>query len=301
LSRADLSSPESVVGSVARTVLQHYPSRGILPISQSSFHGESDFPLAGSGEALSTCGSYFTVGCLNVEEHKGMNLDGVNMEGKAVLQRVKRSCHRALCPMCRDDWSDRECKKAVQRLRSFVLKGRSLKPIHVIVSVPRSDFSLPFVDLRKKTYKVLKAVHCIGGMMIYHPKRKGYGDSWYFSPHFHIIGYGWIVDVRATYVHSGYVVKNVGIRKTVEGTIFYQLSHCGVSPKHHTVTWFGALSYGKLHVVYREKDDRLCPLCGNKFRRVMWIGKGACPLPDVEGVVFFDESSNWVRWRVEYG
>jgi hypothetical protein len=278
---------------------------GILPIRQSRFHGVAalaDFPLAGSGNPLPGCGSYFTIGCLNVEDHKGMNLDGVDMEGKAVLQRIKRSCDRPLCPDCRDDWANREVSKAVQRLDAFVLKGRSLRPIHLIVSVPHADYGLSLTDMRKKVYRVLKAVHCVGGLMIYHSKRKVQvrGGPWYYSPHFHVVGYGWIMDVRATYNHFGYVIKNVGIRKTVEGTIFYQLSHCGVSPDHHTVTWFGALSYGKLHVDYVEKDD-CCPLCKNKFHRVMWVGPGPCPLPDVEGVIYFDGPENWVRWRFDYG
>jgi hypothetical protein len=287
--------------------------KGILPISQSSFSVASplaDFPLTAWGEAYGNCGSYFTIGCLNVDGHEGMNLDGVNMEGKAVLQRVKRSCHRPLCPTCWEDWANREVKKAKARLEAFVLKGRNLKPIHVMVSVPRSDWGLDLNEMRKKVYHVLKNVHCLGGLLIYHPKRqielkswyRGYDQakSWYFSPHFHIIGYGWILDVRANYYASGYVVKNVGIRKTVEGTIFYQLSHCGISPNHHTVTWFGALSYGKLHVIYENEDALCCPLCGLKFRHLMWIGKGACPLPDVEGVVFFDNPDNWIRWKFDY-
>jgi hypothetical protein len=116
--------------------------KGILPISQSSFSEGSflaDFPLVGSGEGYSNCGSYFTVGCLNVEEHVGSNLDGVDMEGKAYLEKHKNSCHRPLCPICWGDWANHEKDKATERLRVFVLKGRSLKPIHAIVSVPYVD------------------------------------------------------------------------------------------------------------------------------------------------------------------
>ena len=280
--------------------------KGILPISQSSFLGMdlvflADLPLTGSGEGYSSCGSFFTVGCLNVEKHRGMNLDGVNMDGKAYLERYKQSCHRPLCPICWPDWANREMRKAKVRLDSFVLKGRCLKPIHVTVSIPKSDYGLSLSEMRKKVYRALKAVHCLGGMVIYHPKRQNnYDGSWYFSPHFHIIGYGWIVDVHKNYVHSGYVVKNIGVRKTVEGTIFYQLSHCGVSKENRTITWFGCLSYGKLHVRI-QKEAHLCPICGEELHRLMYIGHGELPLPDVEGVAFFDDPSNWIamrqRWR----
>lgn len=277
--------------------------RGILPISQSSFSLHADFALVGSGEAYESCGSFFTVGCLNVDEHRGMNLDGVNMEGKAYLERHKNSCHRPLCPTCWPDWANREKDKAAQRLRAFVLRGRNLKPIHVTVSVPSFDWGLSLPEMRQKVYRALKAVHCLGGMLIYHPKRQNkYERTWYFSPHFHVLGYGWILDVRRNYVESGYVVKNIGIRKTVEGIIFYQLSHCGVSSDHHAVTWFGALSYGKLHVEYEEESPSECPLCHGKLSRLIWIGQGECLLPDVEGVAFFDDPDNWVVKRsVSYG
>jgi hypothetical protein len=264
-------------------------------------HPLADFELVGSGESYANCGSYFTVGCLNVEDHKGMNLDGVNMEGKAYLERRKVSCHRPLCPKCWPDWANREKDKTTERLKAFVLKGRNLKPIHLIVSVPHVDYGLSLENMRKKVYRALKTVRCLGGMMIYHPKRQNKNDgSWYFSPHFHIVGYGWIVNVHQNYVISGYVVKNVGIRKTIEGTVYYQLSHAGFSMKHHTITWFGALSYGKLHVEYIEKKNSECPLCHQKLRRLTWIGQGKCPLPDIEGVAFYDDASNWMKKSIDY-
>jgi hypothetical protein len=255
----------------------------------------ADFPLTGSGESYGNCGSFFTVGCLNVEEHMGMNLDGVDMEGKAYLERHKQSCHRALCPICWPDWANREKDKAAARLRAFVLKGRSLKPIHLMVSVPCSDWGLSLTEMRKKAYRALKRVHCLGGALLYHPKRERPDHSWYFSPHFHIIGYGWILDVRQNYVETGYIVKNIGIRKTVEGTLFYQMSHCGISPKHHSITWFGALSYGKLHVKQELDEDPTCPLCHQRLKRLIWVGPGQCSLPEIQGAVFYDDPSNWME------
>jgi hypothetical protein len=256
----------------------------------------ADFPITGSGQEMPSCGTWFTVGCLHGEDHHNTNLDGVNMEGKAVLKRRKTSCHRAVCPKCWEDWANREVHHGVQRLHSFTLKGRNLKPIHLTVSVPFSDYGLSLEGMRKKVYRSLKDVHCVGGMMIYHSRRKK-GGSWFFSPHFHVIGYGWILDVRANYIRSGYVVKNIGIRKTLEGTIWYQLSHAGIDGNHHTITWFGALCYGKLHVEYMEEKD-VCPLCGAEFHRVAWNNyEKANPFrneeTNVEGVLFFDDVENW--------
>jgi hypothetical protein len=89
-------------------------------------------------------------------------------------------------------------------------------------------------------------------------------------------------------------VKNLRIRKTLDGTIFYQLSHCGISEKFHTVTWFGALSYNKLKVIYKEPDAPVCELCHGKLRQVLWIGEGDMPLPDVEGAGFLDDPGGWM-------
>jgi hypothetical protein len=276
---------------------------GIQPISQSNFL--ADLNLTGSGESYANCGHYFTVGCLDVEKHRGMNLDGIDMENKVVLRRRRISCHRPICPECWKDWANREAEKAVQRLNAYVLfdsNHHSLKPIHVIISVPYSDLELSLKQMRRKAYNALKRVHCLGGMAIFHPKRQNKAGNWYFSPHFHILGYGWITDVRANYIYSGYIVKNVGIRKTVHGTIFYQLSHCGISKDEHTVTWFGKLGYAKLRVKYVIEEKEACPLCKGAFHEVIWIGAGDCNLPDLEGITFYDDLANWVvkpklRWQ----
>lgn len=283
---------------------------GILPYSQSTVYGNSskawisaflsDFPLVGSGEAYGDCGHVFAVGCLNVEGHKGITLDGVDMTGKAVIKYVKNSCHRPLCPKCWSDWANRECDNAKKRLDSFVLKksnGKALKPIHVIVSVPSVDYGLSLQKMRERTYRALKRVGLLGGMLIYHPKRKNKRVGWYFSPHFHVVGYGWIRDVRRNYAHSGYIVKNVGVRKSVRGTIYYQLSHAGISPKFHTVTWFGLLAYNKLRVPKIKKEVQICPLCGKRLRRLVWIGNvedfiGSMH-EDCESGFYFEDAGNY--------
>lgn len=304
---------------------------GILPIRQSSFQGsvsESgfpiDFPLTASGEAYEDhfevssfmgveqkylvrgCGSWFTMVCLNERGHHGETYGNVDMTGKAYLERHQKSCHRPLCPICWASWATREKDKAVQRLSAFKLKGRVLKPIHVTVSIPRSDYGLPLEKIREKMYKALKRVGMIGGMMIIHPRRWDARKQSYFSGHSHVIGYGWIQDVRKNYVASGYIVKNLRIRKTVEGTIFYQLSHCGISSEHHTITWFGALSYNKLKVTYVEKHSE-CPVCGMELRKGLYVGGIAHQLENNDGIGFYDELVNWtyapVRWKGggEYG
>ena len=303
-------------------------NKGILPIRQSSVLESlisANLPLVGSGSAYASCGTYFTKGCLNISNHHGIsNLlqHDLSGKGKAYLQRQKKHCDRPLCPTCKDDWANREKDRAVQRIKAYFIKR--LEPTHIVVSVPEKDHYLTLEKMRKEVYKNLKSVHVVGGMMIYHPKRQrcvkcgspkpykrkacqncvSYEFEWYYSPHFHVLGYGWVQDVRKNYFSSGYVVKNLGIRTNLAGTIFYQLSHCGVHPKKHSITWFGVLSYNKLKVIYKESDPLICPQCFNVLRKVIYLGTDKLALPNVEGVGFYDDPENWEyapnRMKIHY-
>jgi hypothetical protein len=111
-----------------------------------------------------------------------------------------------------------------------------------------------------------------------------------------MIGYGWIKGAGEEYLVSGWVSKNLGVRESAYATAFYQLSHCGVwygEGRKHSVTWFGALSYNKLKVDPEEVEKEVCPLCGAELHRLLWVGCGYPPVPDVEGAYFVDPEG----WR----
>ena len=84
---------------------------------------------------------------------------------------------------------------------------------------------------------------------------------WYYSPHFHVLGFGWIENVVQTYNKYGYVIKNLGKRETVFGTIYYQLSHCGIKKHNHSLVYFGECSYSKLIMEKEEEESKKCPFC----------------------------------------
>jgi hypothetical protein len=156
---------------------------------------------------------------------------------------------------------------------------------------------------------VARAAGLRGGCLIFHPWRehkdetgRGLGD-WFWSPHFHIVGYGWIS--QTAYARTGWVVKNHGLRKSVYETLSYQLSHAGVhmpqkgilpvakGSKPHkfcTLVWFGCCSYNKLKVAKRV-ERATCPECGYELVRLVWVGDGDPPAP-VEGESW-DLESNW--------
>ena len=153
----------------------------------------------------------------------------------------------------------------------------------MIASVPKRLWFLPFQELRKEAYIQVKESGFIGGSCVWHPFRETEDGRWYFSPHFHMFGYGWIQGTKKIYENSGWVIKNEGIRKTLHGTAMYQLSHAGIHKKFHTVTWFGRLSYNNLRCKKMPKKEDKCPLCGADLVKLIWMGEGLCSVPDELG------------------
>jgi hypothetical protein len=160
------------------------------------------------------------------------------------------------------------------------------KAIHVTVSLPLKMFGFSLEQMREAAYQALAACGMSGGIMIYHSKRKHFSGEWYFAPHLHILGFGWIVDTEKYYHKTGIVVRNLRIRKTLSGTVWYQLSHAGIDPthRHNTVTWFGCMSYNKMHMSKDVEEHDLCPYCGRELKEAVWVGPGESPIKNaVEG------------------
>ena len=108
---------------------------------------------------------------------------------------------------------------------------------------------------------------------------------WYIRPHFHLIGYGWCENTKEEYERSGYIVQNLGVRKSVMSTALYQLSHAGFREGQQTVTWLGFMSNRTFKECkpYPKDGFRIlvCPLCGEELKYVKWIGSGLSPLDHV--------------------
>lgn len=280
------------------------------------FGGLLGWSLPGHGEPYHDCGETLVFGCLDVEAHSQACLDK-DVIGKVFLDLRKRACLRAICPICYEKWAGKEAHKIEYRLSQWRSSG---KAIHLMISVPRNLWHIPLEDLRPKIYKVARRVGFFGGSCIVHPFRQrcdycgspkdtftesclNCGHShfkWVFSPHFHLIGFGWIRGnrVKEQYEKSGWITKNLGIRSSVFSTAHYQLSHCGIKEGKHSVTWFGRLAYNKLKVVPEIVEKRTCPLCGADLVSLLWVGGGLCPY-EAEGE-YYDIPANWVGslgWR----
>ncbi|GAG81756.1 unnamed protein product, partial [marine sediment metagenome] len=193
---------------------------GTLPTAKSSFSGRPDkFVLPGQGQPYSDCGEpviYLCPRCGHLKKNED--------EGK--------NCRRATCPKCYHTWAWLLAKKAANRILHATKVaarqlGRSRKPIHVVISLPKSAWILFHDDYpaaRRQAYKLLIKAGILGGLLIAHPWRQKCvlcdGDivgswrvdaetkqftqkeryctdcgskqfKWIDGPHFHFVGYGW--------------------------------------------------------------------------------------------------------------
>ena len=262
---------------------------GILPIAKSTSLGWS---LPGHGEAYQDCGEIRFRGCLNVEFHQEA-LDR-DQRGKAFVQAYRRTCGRKECPKCYESWASLEARRAEYRLGFY--RGRWGKPIHLSVNPASEIWDWDYHRLKSYAYKALKCVGISGGCLIYHPFRQNESGEWFFSPHFHVLGYGYHRGNRV----PNMVVKNHGVRKSVRATLLYQLSHAGVHESIHTVTWFGCLSYNKLKVPPMPDPKPKCPLCGEDLVPLLYCGQGEDPPPLEDGAHFLDPC-DWMESPGRFG
>ena len=276
------------------------------PVGSNRF-GLGNFELVGNGEVTnSRCGQFSSKheGCLNVDLHNKTIMDKngklVNCAGKVYIRKaIMYTCHNPRCPVCYDKgWAVREAKNIERRLKEASKRFGEVG--HIICSVPSKDYGLDEKALRRKVNGLLREVGVIGGSMIFHGFRYKKFKGWYWSPHFHILGFilggfrkcrrckrrnrclegcGGFVDRRwQLYKKCGYYMKVADPshrRKNVCGTAKYQLSHATIKKntvRFHVVTWFGCCSYRKLKVT-PEMRKHFCPICQHDLvRDIVYVG-----------------------------
>jgi hypothetical protein len=196
--------------------------------------------------------SWASRGCLNHYLHK-TKFDYV--------ERYQKSCYSASCKVCYKKWLAREASRATERLERGEKKLEK-PPKHIVLSPPSWLHHNNLKDLKKVGYRIMKTAKADGGVMVFHAYRKNHETrTWYFSPHFHIVGFGWIDGVAEIFKKDGWVIKNKGTRDSVFQTVYYLLSHCTIVKDRHSVTWFGEVSYSKLKIQKEDENGKKCPDC----------------------------------------
>jgi len=141
-----------------------------------------------------------------------------------------------------------------------ITKGRS-NPLasHVIESVePNSEFWNYPKEKQNRLYKRMRRIAGIsGGCVINHKWRFDNKSDLtpIFSPHKHLIAFGWLKENASALIKEElgidviyHKVKNGTLRNRVDvfAVAFYQLSHCAVNHRKHSLQWFGTLANNKL-------------------------------------------------------
>lgn len=268
--------------------------------------------LVGHGRVTNErCGTFSAYyGCLRVELHGVLKFGKGGIEshkGKGFVHRGLHTCHGVHCPVCyKSGFAVREAKNVERRLlkakERFGARSGASAVEHLVVSPPKSDYGLSFEALRGKVVKILVARRVVGGVLIFHGFRNEGRVNWYWSPHFHFLGFirggyqcrgcsklcyesrcdGFEVRTRREFKKDGYIVKvavdeegNAGVRKTIFGSAWYQLNHAAVpvgSVRFHVATWFGTCSYRKLKVFREDVEKAHCPWCGHDLVKVRYFG-----------------------------
>ena len=256
--------------------------------------------LPGQREKRDFCGDWSFLGCLNHEKH---------LNGQIFLKPFQKSCFRADCEKCCFKWLGREASKSFKRMKKYEKQSKKIAK-HIIISVPLWDSYKPKKEISKKVYKILKEVKGDSGLVIFHPFRLAKHDiiergikknDWFYSPHYHVIGFGWVDGVVEAFSKYGYVIKNLGKRKSLFGTIYYQLSHCGIKKHNHALTYFGECSYSKLKLDKDESEIEKCPYCKEKLVGVMpkWVNNLSCELKPDPIIMTTEYMANFYEWVLQ--
>jgi len=110
---------------------------------------------------------------------------------------------------------------------------------------------------------------------------------YHLQPHFHAVGFGWVVDTKKISDEHGWVIKNKKTRDSVYSTVYYLLSHCGVAKGVHSVSWFGDLGYrakyaSEIKVEDDKEESNSCPFCKCSLVFLTFVGTDRPPPPDIE-------------------
>lgn len=296
-----LRSPEAYERSLVDRVRLNYAilSNDYWKLPVDNVGHESYVPVGRGVPTSPLCGSWrhFVV-CDNVEGHKGAVVGGVDYTGKLVVAHQHLWCGSASCPVCFiRGWAVRVARSVAGRLEVASERGFG-KDEHLTVSVPPEDYGLPEAVLRDKCRRALFDRGFLGGAMVFHGYRKDrVRKVLVWAPHYHALGFirgGMDVcrqcvhdrgdcafceffkgrEVRG-YAKDRYIVKCLSERKTVVGTLFYQLHHATLHVglrRFHVVTWCGCCGNRKLKG-RKKVVEVVCPACGDEMVKKFYVGK----------------------------
>lgn len=248
------------------------------------FDNHSIFSLPGQGEQTNDkCGQWTHP--LRCPNHGQITLDGKKHDSFVATH----SCHNPECPVCYESWASRQAvtssDRIIQAVGLYKHEGYVIGKINHIVFSPPQEQAKELIrtaggarTLRTMAKDMAKKAGVRGGAMIFHPFRQNdpretnFNENmkpyvWYESPHFHVVGFGWLKKSDEFYNETGWLYKNVGRRQTIKGTIKYTLTHCGIAEGFQAITYFGMISNNKIVIDKIEKVTEAikCQACGEEL------------------------------------
>lgn len=237
----------------------------------------------------STCGKWAYYGCKNTELHTNNLL--TKIPNPVFIKPTKFNCNRLRCKECYTRASFFRSTKITKRIKDFRKTAKyynsnlnHMTETHVVVS-PRVEINDTYISIREKVVKLLRDVGVIGGVLVVHHFRKdAEGNHTKKGLHFHCVGYADRARVDGLEVKRQFkkenfaIVHNKGRRRSTQKTISYLLNHCSINDKHHSITWFGKLSYsnmkisGGLNDYEKLEKIRSCPICQSKLVKLTYVG-----------------------------
>jgi len=267
---------------------------GLYPAIRVKYHIESAsktkiFPVSGGEYCLPSYGtSYANCGSVRFQ---------VKCDSCDDSFYIKENCGRKECPVCYRSWVVRRARAATARLEAgYKAMGGRYRPRHIVMSFPKRYYStVTYAELLKESTRLINkytkgGVH--GGVVIGHPWRfrdsQGNGVSWkhsdlnkdaeypiedsyaVYSPHVHMIMYGWFINSDEIERETGvvvHVIDQLPNDTDVFGAVYYQLTHCGIGERTHALRWFGNMSYNSFLKVreWQEKIFPVCEVCGGQL------------------------------------
>jgi len=235
-----------------------------------------------------------------------------------------KNCHSRGCPICfRTGWAGRQARAASDKLIAggdlYERVGESLgRGVRHIVFSPDQDSTVErvrtvegFEDIYRELHEVVQYAGLNGYMVVFHPFRQvkdWRGEKipgrWYESPHFHVLGYGWLMKSDRFNEATGWIYYNVDSedgkvrdRDEIRGTIKYLLTHAGISygPKRfQVVRWAKMIANCKMgRKKYSKITDKpvKCECCETDLHRY----------EDVKVVIEKDKASVDFTYAVDRG
>lgn len=249
---------------------------------------------------------------------------------------VHNHCGRQTCKECWPTWAHRAAERSADRIRGYVdASGTKYDPWWTVISPPTASESLPegqkTIDL---LYKELDDNLDILGVtaveIITHPfriynsrmreaiegaKAKGINkyewclqqphprDYLYWSPHFHVVGFGFLMDSVSFNKATGWIYKKLRHRPLadLERTLYYLLSHAWYwGPHKRAVRYKRGLSPVNLRVD-EEKHYQIerCPICNEPIRKMPVDGNGEYWFQDILNAPYSRVQITLRRYRLK--